>query len=118
MDQPATYPQQYPAPGAAMPMAVPPAGALPRQSILGKMKRACERNGGVAVAIIVILLVVVVYLFARLKGWIGKGGKDGPASKAPSKRRKTSGKRAAASARAAPEDEEDEIDSLIDAIES
>ena len=109
--QPQVVPQGYLPPQPYV--TVPPA----KSNVLTKMKDGCANSPGIALAIIVMLLVTVVYLFAKSKGWIGQSEEAYVPSRSRKKRPRRKGKSApAAQQPSAALDEE--IDDLIETIES
>jgi len=104
------------------PSAAPVGIAVQKKSLVKNLKDSCARNSGIALAIIIVLVVVVVYLYARLKGWIGSSEPKGKeslrsGSGAPSKRGASS-KPSKKPKRASQDEDDDDIDALINAIES
>lgn len=98
-----------------------PAPRPAKKSLASKLTNSCSNHPGIAMGIILVLLVLVIYLYARLRGWIGQKGSSAEGGRSPQKKpKKKSGMKSSspASSKAEPEEEDAEIDDLIRSIES
>lgn len=92
-------------------MASPLPGQAPaaNEGLIGGLQSSCERHSGMTLSLIVVLLCVIFYLLACQYGWLaGWLGETAPKAARDKKRAKK---------KAAPADEDDDLEDLISKVE-